>query len=154
MYEPYIISSANVQMNLSVGSNVFNVATGVQLSVNMGQDVTEIFAIGNLTPIGIVNLNRRFSANLSLQSGEYETILDAINASITTGFISSLMDLRSFSIGWSLSMSELLVPKTIVYSLDNCRINSNDFSSDRNSPETNTSLSIQAIGLTRTVRNL
>ena len=154
MYEPLIVSSAETKINITQGSNVFDVVTGVQLSVSRTQDVSEIFAIGRYTPIGIKRLNKRFTGSLVLQTGEYETILDAINASITTGFIASLADLGTFSIGWTLSLSGLVTPRTIIYSLDNCNVSSDDFSVDRNSPETNTSLSLQGVGITRVVRNI
>ena len=123
MYEPYIISSAEAKMNITHRGQMFDIVTGVQLSISRTQDVQEIFAIGRLEPIAKKVINKRFTGNMSLQTGEYETILDAINASITTGFISSLTDLG----------------------------NSDDFSVDRNSPEINTSLAIQGIGITRSV---
>lgn len=148
MYEPYIISSAEAKMNITHRGQMFDIVTGVQLSISRTQDVQEIFAIGRLEPIAKKVINKRFTGNMSLQTGEYETILDAINASITTGFISSLTDLGNFSIGWTLEMTGL---RTIIYSLDSCAISSDDFSVDRNSPEINTSLAIQGIGITRSV---
>lgn len=151
MYEPYIISSAEAKMNITHRGQMFDIVTGVQLSISRTQDVQEIFAIGRLEPIAKKVINKRFTGNISLQTGEYETILDAINASITTGFISSLTDLGNFSIGWTLEMTGLIVPRTIIYSLDSCAISSDDFSVDRNSPEINTSLAIQGIGITRSV---
>ena len=135
MYEPYIISSAEAKMNITHRGQMFDIVTGVQLSISRTQDVQEIFAIGRLEPIAKKVINKRFTGNMSLQTGEYETILDAINASITTGFISSLTDLGNFSIGWTLEMTGLIVPRTIIYSLDSCAISSDDFSVDRNSPE-------------------
>lgn len=155
-YNPLIISSAETQITLQKGSSIFNIVTGIQLSVSQTQDVQEIFAIGQLPPIGVKRLNQRFTASLSLQSGEYETLLDAINAGATNpaDYIASMLDLDQFSIGWSISMSGLLVPRMIVYSLDNCASSTVDYSLDRNTPETNTSLSLQGIGITRDVRNL
>lgn len=153
-YNSLIVSSAQTQITLSTESQVFNIVTGVQLSVDKTQDVTEIFAIGSQTPIGIKRLNQRFAGSLSLQTGEYETLLDAINASISSGFIASLLDLGPFSLGWTIQMNDLIVPKSIIYSLDNCVAGSDGFSVDRNSPETNTSINIQGLGITRTVLNL
>lgn len=154
MYEPYIISSAETSLSLTYNGQMYDIVTGVQLSISRTQDVQEIFAIGRLTPIGKKRINQRFTGTLVLQSGEYETILDAINASITTGFISSLSDLNNFSIGWALRMDGISPPRTAIYSLDSCSVASDDFSIDRNSPETNTSLSLQGIGITRSVLNI
>lgn len=153
-YNSLIVSSAQTQITLSTGSNIYNIVTGVQLSVNKTQDVSEIFAIGSNPPIGIKKLNQRFNGSLSLQTGEYETIIDAINATIQTGFIASLLDLGPFSLGWTIEMNDLVVPKSIIYSLDNCIAASDGYSVDRNSPETNTSIDIQGLGITRTVLNL
>lgn len=153
-YNSLIISSAQTQITLSYGANVYNLVTGLQLSVDKTQDVTEIFAIGSNPPIGIKKLNQRFTATLALQTGEYETILDAINASISGGFIASLLDLPPFSLGWSIQMNDLIVPKSIIYSLDNVMASSDGYSVDRNSPETNQSLSLQGTGISRTVLNL
>ena len=52
-YNSLIISSAQTQITLSYGANVYNLVTGVQLSVDKTQDVTEIFAIGSLSLIHI-----------------------------------------------------------------------------------------------------
>ena len=80
MYEPYIISSAEAKMNITHRGQMFDIVTGVQLSISRTQDVQEIFAIGRLEPIAKKVINKRFTGNMSLQTGEYETILDAINA--------------------------------------------------------------------------
>lgn len=150
-YSQYIVSSASVQMTLTYKGVNYNIATGVQLSISISQDVNEIFGIGQLTPIGLKKLNQRFTGNLSLQTGEYETILDAINAGVNDGnFIASPLDLDRFSLGWAMS-TEGVTPKTIIYSLDLCSINNSDYSLDRNSPETNTSFSLQGLGITRRV---
>lgn len=154
-YEPYVISASEVDMNLTVGSSVFSIVTGVQLSLNVSQDVQEIFAIGDTSPIAIKTLNKRFSGNMSVQVGEYETLLNAINAKQPVGeLIASLVDLRSFQIGWSYSMSGVAVPQTVIYSLDSCRVSTIDVAVDRNTPEVNTSFALQGVGLTRVVRNL
>lgn len=153
-YNQLIVSSAQTQITLSTGSQMYNIVTGTQLSVDKSQDVTEIFAIGSNPPIGIKKLNQRFSGSLTFQTGEYETLLDAINASITSGFIASLLDLGPFSLGWTIQMNDLVVPKSIIYSLDNCIAASDGYSVDRNSPETMTAINIQGLGITRTVLNL
>lgn len=153
-YNPLIVSSAQTQITLSTGSQMYNIVTGTQLSVDKTQDVTEIFAIGSNPPIGIKKLNQRFSGSLTFQTGEYETLLDAINASITSGFIASLLDLGPFSLGWTIQMNDLVVPKSIIYSLDSCIAASDGYSVDRNSPETMTAINIQGLGITRTVLNL
>lgn len=153
-YNQLIVSSAQTQITLSTGSQMYNIVTGTQLSVDKTQDVTEIFAIGSNPPIGIKKLNQRFSGSLTFQTGEYETLLDAINASITSGFIASLLGLGPFSLGWTIQMNDLVVPKSIIYSLDSCIAASDGYSVDRNSPETMTAINIQGLGITRTVLNL
>lgn len=153
-YNSLIVSSAQTQITLSTGSQMYNIVTGTQLSVDKTQDVTEIFAIGSNPPIGIKKLNQRFAGSLTFQTGEYETLLDAINASIDSGFIASLLDLGPFSLGWTIQMNDLVVPKSIIYSLDNCIAASDGYSVDRNSPETMTAINIQGLGITRTVLNL
>lgn len=153
-YNSLIVSSAQTQITLSTGSQIYNIVTGTQLSVDKNQDVSEIFAIGSNPPIGIKKLNQRFSGSLTFQAGEYETLLDAINASIDVGFIASLLDLGQFSLGWAIQMNDLVVPKSIIYSLDGCIASSDGYSVDRNSPETMTAINIQGLGITRTVLNL
>ena len=153
-YQNLIVASPEINLTLTYGSNVVKIDTGVQLTFNASQDVQEIFAIGQKPPIGVISLNQRFTGKITFQSGEYEIVLDAINATLPAGqFIASMLDLNGFSLGWTINMGGI-TPRTIIYSLDFCRINSIDYSADRNSPETNNVLAMQGTGITRTVRNI
>lgn len=152
-YENLIISSADVSMNILVNGVMISVDTGVQLQANVAQDTQEIFAISQTDPIGIKRLNRRFTGSLSIQAGENEQILDAINAILPTP-IASLCELSGFSLTWTLKMGTVAEPRQYNYALNNVSVSSDDFSVDRNSPETQKSFNFTALQLVRKVVTL
>ena len=129
-----------------------SVATGTELSYTFSQNIQEIFAIGDTDPIGIKRSNASYAASLSLQEGEQQTIIDAINATLpVTEQIAAMHQLKPFSISWSYTMKGLATPRTIVYTLLNAMVQEQGGSVNRNDVETIGSLSLRGTGVQRNI---
>lgn len=97
-------------LTLSNGT-CLSIDTGTELSYTFSQNIQEIFAIGSFDPIGIQKSNATYTANLSFQEGEQQTLIDAINATLpATEQIAVMSQLKNFSISWSYPMKGLATP--------------------------------------------
>ncbi|MEG0899027.1 MAG: hypothetical protein RSF40_04870 [Oscillospiraceae bacterium] len=155
-YENLVVASSDVQLFISVGSTTLQLATGTSLQYTLAQNVQDLFAIGQIDPIANKSLNATFAAQLSLQSGEYETILDALNATVSSvgEFYASMLNMPPFTISWCYQMNGLVIPKTVSYALQSCRAENVGGAVDRNDPETISSWSIKGTGIVRRVTPL
>lgn len=151
MYQNYIIASSEVKLYLTLANGTtLNMVTGTELSYNFAQQVQDIFAIGQTDPIGTKKINATYTANLSLQEGELQTIIDAANATFAaTAQIATLLQLEPFTITWTETMAGL--NKTVSHSLLNCRVPQQNGTTNRNDAETIGSIELKGTGVARTI---
>lgn len=148
-----IVASSEVKIYITLANGTcLSVDTGTELSYRFSQNVQDIFAIGDTDPIGIKRLNATYTADLSLQEGEQQTLIDAINATLDTNKqIASMHQLDPFSISWTYQMEGLATPRTVVYTLMNAMIQEQGGSVSRNDVETIGSLSLRGTGVQRNI---
>ena len=88
----YIVPSSDVQINMTFsGIPSMKLDTGSRLNWANSQSVQDIFAISHVDPIGIVALNATYTASVTMQSGEYNALMDAINEASGIRIVSSVI---------------------------------------------------------------
>lgn len=152
-HQDIIVASSEVQMYLTLSNGTcLSIDTGTELSYTFSQNIQEVFAIGATDPVGIKKANATYAANLSLQEGEQQTLIDAINATLpATEQIAAMHQLAPFSISWSYAMKGLATPRTVVYTLLNAMVQEQGGSVNRNDVETIGSLSLRGTGVQRNI---
>ena len=149
----FVIASPDVSLMIQVqGGTPITLTTGTELSYNFTRNTQDIFAIGSAEPIQIVSLNSTYTGGMSLQTGEYQTLLDAINSGST--LYASLLQVPSFTMSWSYAISSGATPRKITMSLLECKFSDDNGSVSRNDPETISQLSFRGIGVQRSVSPL
>ena len=95
----YIVPSSDVQINMTFsGIPSMKLDTGSRLNWANSQSVQDIFAISHVDPIGIVALNATYTASVTMQSGEYNALMDAINAAAPAGQLyASMLEVAGFT---------------------------------------------------------
>lgn len=146
-----VVGSKDVQIYIKLpGIPAIKIGTGTALNLTYSQSVQEIFAIGEEDPIDLINLNAQYTATLSFQTGEYQLILDAINGVVDVPY-ATLNQVPNFTLSKTMFLRNSAIPKTVTESLTNCKIENNSADTNRNDPETLTSLSLRGVGVRRTV---
>lgn len=157
MDNQYVVGSKDVKINITL-PNIpsIQIDTATAINFNWSRTVQDIFAIGFEDPIATTGINSNYTATLSFQTGEYQIIMDAINAKLPAGTApyASLNQLPSFTISKTMYMRNTAVPKTITESLLGAVIESNNSDTNRNEAETLTSLTVRGRSVTRTVTPL
>lgn len=154
MANPNVVPSEDVKIYIKFnGIPAILIDTGTTLNLTYSQQVQDIFAIGHKDPIDIQPINANYTASLGFQTGEYQLVLDAINGGLPAGTqpYASFNQLPQFTLSKTMSMRNLPTPKTVTESLLNCMTESNSSDTNRNDPETITSLSFRGRGVSRTV---
>ena len=148
-----IVASSEVKMYMTLANGTcLSIDTGTELSYRFSQNVQDIFAIGDTDPIGLKKLNATYTADLSLQEGEQQTLIDAINAVLGDNEqIATFNQLDPFSISWSYEMKGLASPRTVVYTLLNAMVQEQGGNVSRNDVETIGSLSLRGTGIQRNI---
>ena len=148
-----IVASPECQMYTNIGGVSLQLATATEFSYAFATAVNEIFAIGQKPPIGLIDINKTYTGELSIQSGEAQTILDAINATVRgSNFYATFLELPPFTLSWSYKFkTDVGTSRTVTVSMMNCIVSNEGGSISRNSPETITSFSIRGIGAQRNV---
>lgn len=153
-YKELVVPSSDVQLYITVdGLQPLKLETGTRFSRVFAQTVSDIFAIGEKDPIAIIDLNCNYTATLVIQSGEYNTLLDAINASLdaTSKLYASMLEVPSFTLTCSYAVSSAGIPKAATVSLLNCKVSEDSDEVNANDPQTLTTISVRGRGIMRSV---
>lgn len=154
MANQYVVGSKDVQFHMKFpGIPSIMIETGTSANLTYSQTVQEIFAIGTGDPIDVTSLNAQYTATLTLQTGEAQILLDAINGGLPAGTApySSLNQVPSFTLSKTTNLYNTTVPKACTESLMNCKIDNNSSDTNRNEGETLTTISLRGVGVQRSV---
>lgn len=154
MPNPYVVPASDVQIYVTFdGLPAVKIGTGTSLNLTYSQTVQDIFAIGESDPIDLVPLNAQYAATLSHQTGEYQTILDAINGALPAGQTpyATMLQLPPFTITKTMNLRNSLTPKSVSESLLGCKCENSSSDTNRNDGETLSSINIRARGVQRSV---
>lgn len=89
----YIVSSADVDITIGFSGGIpMKLETGSALEWRFTQSVNPIYAISFKDPISIKAINATYSGSLTIQSGEWNALLNAYAAQYPTAPIPSLMN--------------------------------------------------------------
>lgn len=157
MANQYVVPAKDVQLWIKVGDlPSIRIETGISNNFTYGRTLQDIFAIGEEDPIDTIGTNSQYTATLSLQSGEYQTVLDAINGVIpaTQAPYATWNQFESFTISKTMYMRNAAIPKTITESIVNCLVENTSADVNRNDAETIHNLSLRGNGVRRTVAPL
>lgn len=157
MDNQYVVGSKDVKINITLPNlPSIQIDTATTISLNWSRTVQDIFAIGFEDPIATVGINSNYTGTLSFQTGEYQVIMDAINAKLPAGVApyATLNQIPSFTLSKTMYMRNTAVPKTVTESLIGAVVESNNSDTNRNDAETLTSLTVRGRSLTRTVTPL
>lgn len=147
-----IIPAKDVEIWINVYNRTIKLDTTSQISKTWVQTLENIYAIGTKDPIGVADSNASYSSNLSLQTGEYHVLLNAINAlAPPTGLHASFLTVPAFTLTIAHKMLNLITPSTVSTALFNCRVSEDSDSTSANESATYTTLALQGTGLKRDV---
>jgi len=112
----YIVPSSDVQINMTFsGIPSMKLDTGSRLNWANSQSVQDIFAISHVDPIGIVALNATYTASVTMQSGEYNALMDAINAAAPAGQLyASMLEVAGFTLTCAYALKNAGTPKSAI----------------------------------------
>lgn len=151
MANQYVVGSKDVQGYFKFdGIPAIKVETGSTFNLTYNQSVQEIFAIGSVDPIAVSETNAQYTASLTLQTGEMQLVLDAINAAADVPY-ATIQQVPAFTFSKTVALRNSAIPKTVTESLLGCKIESVSSDTDRNNVETLTTLTLRAVGVQRTV---
>lgn len=157
MANPYVVGSPDVDIYIKL-ANIppIKIETGTTLNLTWSQTVQDIFAISYRDPIDNPSINNQYTGTLGFQSGEYQTIMEAVNSNLPANQApyASLAQLPPFTLSKVTKMYNLQGQKSITESLLNCRCETLSSDTDRNNVETLTSISVRGTGLQRAVSPL
>lgn len=155
MPNQYVVGSEDVQIYIKLPDVAapIKIETGTALNLTYSQNVQEIFAIGSRPPISLEPINENYTASLSFQTGEASLLLDAINGSLPAGTApyATLSSIPPFTLSKTMTFKNTLTPKTVTESLLNCIIDNLSSDTNRNDPETLSTISMRGVGVSRTV---
>lgn len=126
------------------------IESGQSLNTTISRTVQEVWGIGSEPPIDLVTQNAQYSASLTLQSGEYQLLLDAINNVLATP-VAGLHQVPEFTLSKTYTFTSTDVPKTVTETLLRCKIESESADVSANDIQTTTTLQIRGIGKQRLV---
>lgn len=152
---PYVIGSQDVSIYFKTPEMPAGVKleTATALNYTFTQNLQEIFAIGANDPIDLKELNATYTASLTFQSGEYQTLVDIVNGALPASVppYATLNQLRNFTISKVTTMTNAAIPKTVTEVLYNCQIDNNSSDVNRNEAETLHTISLRGTGVQRIV---
>lgn len=154
MAHPLIVPSKDVQIYFTTNNlPSIKIVTATALNVTSTKTLQPIYAIGTAEPLSIEDVNAQYNITLTLQTGDIEQILDAVNGALPAGVepYADLSQLDEFSISVSNYMRNATVPYTVTKTLVQCKADSVSTDYNRNDPETLTTISAQGIGINRIV---
>lgn len=156
MRQELIIPAQDVKIWLGVDGLIVAADTATSLSRAFVQQVDNIHAIGSADPIGIVYGTKNYTIDMTLQSGEYQAILNAVNAQLPAGreLYATWLQFRQITVTWVHNMVNLAVPQSISTSMLDAKISNDSEDITRESMETNTTINFTGVGLKRTVTPL
>lgn len=156
----YVIPSKDVKIFCSiVGMNQpVAIETMASLSRVYSRSVQDIFAIGQEDPVDVIATNSSYTADIELQAGEYNSLLDlfnevAISGGLTGGY-ASLLQIPLFTLTYVYNMTRAVPMRSASTSLLNCMFDNDSASIERNDPETLVSASMRGTGIIRSVSPL
>lgn len=153
MASAYVVASSKVQIYLKVGTlPAYQVATGTALSYEFGQNVQDIYAIGQKDPIDRSIINSNFTGSLTLQAGELSEFLNFLSSNGQS--YSSILDIPSFSITKTSTLDNALTPYTESITLNNCAVENDQSEVNRNDPETLNTIQFRGTQVVRDVANI
>jgi hypothetical protein len=148
-----VIPTKDVDMYVNVNGNPIKIDTGARFTRGYAQTLENIFAISHSDPIAVASTNANYNLSIALQSGEYHTILDAINGSLTAGtpLYASWLQIPSFTFTVSWHMKNMVVPRTVSISFFNCQVSEDSEDDSANDAQTLVNISMQGTGIKRDV---
>lgn len=156
----YTVPSKDVKIFCSIAgmSQPIAIETMASLSRVYSRSVTDIFAIGQEDPIDVIATNASYTADIQLQAGEYNSLLDMFNdvavAGGLTGGFASLLQIPLFSLTYVYNMTRAIPMRSSSTTLLNCLFDNDSASVERNDPETLVSASMRGTGIIRAVSPL
>lgn len=149
----YIVPSSDVQINMTFsGIPSMKLDTGSRLNWANSQSVQDIFAISHVDPIGIVALNATYTASVTMQSGEYNALMDAINAAAPAGQLyASMLEVAGFTLTCAYALKNAGTPKSAIVNFLSCRVSDVSGDVDANDPQTLVTISLRGTGIKRDV---
>jgi hypothetical protein len=151
--QEFVIPTKDVDMYINVNGTPLKIDTGARFNRAYAQTLENIFAISHSDPIAVASTNANYSASISLQSGEYHALLDAINATVAAGgaLYASFLQLPPFTFTVSWHMKNMVVPRTVSMSFFNCQVSEDSEDTSANDAQTLVSLNMQGTGIKRDV---
>lgn len=148
-----IIPAKDVEIWITVLGVTVKLDTSSRLSRSFVQTLENIYAIGSGDPIGVSDSNASYTITLTAQSGEYQVILNAINAAVPAGgdLHASFLKLPPFTLTYAHKMLNMIVPSQISTTMFNCRVSDDSEDVSANDPATYSSIGMQGTGIKRVV---
>lgn len=145
-----VIGSKDVKIRLTLPNMPsILIESGLSLNSTTNQTVQEVFGIGTKQPIDLVDQNVQYTASLTMQSGEYHLLLDAINNNSTGILYAELHEVPEFTLSRTYVITDAAQPKTVTVSLLRCKIESESSDVNANDVQTTTALQLRGIGIRR-----
>lgn len=154
---PTVVPSKDVRILMTAGNlPSIPLSTATALNITDSKTLTPIYAIGSAEPLTIEDVNAQYTATLTLQTGELDEILNAVNGALGVGETpyATLSQVQDLSLTVSSQMKNAAIPITVSLTLVQARIDSSSSDYNRNDPETLTTISFQGVGYSRRVTPL
>lgn len=149
-----VISAKDVHVWIGVNNRTYKFETATQSGYSFTRTVENIFAISNEDSIATKGNSKQYNFDLSIQSGEYHQLLNAINGDLpaTADLYASFLDVPQFTITFAWNMLDLLVPEADSVTIQNVLCSSDSGSAAANDTSTLVSLSLQGTSIVRNVK--
>lgn len=90
-----VTSSDRYSVSVVFGNLTIQLLTVQDISKDHSQTVSNAYAVGTRGPIATKAVNQLYNGTISMESGEYDSLIQALQAEFIT--INSLMDVSQFS---------------------------------------------------------
>lgn len=152
-YQELVIPSKDADIYINVTGVPIKIDTGIRFNRSFTRTVDPVFAISHEDAIATSSSSASYGHSLSLQSGEYHVILDAINGSLPAGQApyASWLHLPPFTLVVAEHMKNMVLPYTVLTSYLNCQISSDSGSIEANSTNSEVDLEATGTGIKRSV---
>lgn len=157
MPHPLVIPSKDIQIYFSTnGLPSVKIVGGATINLTDTKTLQPIYAIGSQEPLTTEDVNAQYNFTLTLQTGDYDQILDAVNGALPAGEVgyATWGQIPQFSISVVFYLRNAEVPRTVTKTLIQCKTDSNSHDISRNDAETLTTISGQGTGIDRIVTPL
>lgn len=152
-FQELVIPTKDVEMWINANGTPLKIDTGARFTRGFAQTLENIFAISHSDPIAVASTNANYTLAIALQSGEYHTLLDAINGVLPAGspLYASWLQIPPFTFTVSWHMKNMPVPRTVSISFFNCQISDDSEDDSANDAQTIVNISMQGTGIKRDV---